>query len=262
MDYNAKYNFITSKVMLCDLKKMIYFYSPLSFKNITSVPVVITIISKPKKDITVVLNKDEMLGIPVEYFNGTISITPDGFKSGFSKKIYTLLEANGIVEEMSDRNKYLLLFAKNTKKSSNSVDDNRIIYIRYSYCVKNLLPFDIVLKVKGVAHENAITLCKGNEMFTDNISFFSNLEVSMQIPNITLESDVMLYRAINKNKHKGDAIESVIVYDLKGNDIELSTICLDDEKRIVVIYASTVLINLCELDSEVKFYYGNNSNSL
>ena len=262
MDYNAKYNFITSKVMLCDLKKMIYFYSPLSFKNITSVPVVITIISKPKKDITVVLNKDEMLGIPVEYFNGTISITPDGFKSGFSKKIYTLLEANGIVEEMSDRNKYLLLFAKNTKKSSNSVDDNRIIYIRYSYCVKNLLPFDIVLKVKGVAHENAITLCKGNEMFTDNISFFSNLEVSMQIPNITLESDVMLYRAINKNKHKGDAIESVIVYDLKGNDIELSTICLDDEKRIVVIYASTVLINLCELDSEVKFYYGNKSNSL
>ena len=262
MDYNRKYNFITSKVMLCDLKKMIYFYSPLSFKNITSVPVVITITSKPKSDITVVLNKDEMVGIPVEYFNGTISIMPNGFRNGFSKKIYTLLEANGIVEEMSDRNKFLLLFAKNTKKSTNTVEDNRIIYIRYSYCVKNLLPFDIVLKVKGVAHENAITLRKGNEMFTDNISFFSNLEVSMQIPNITLESDVMLYRAINQNKHKGDAIERVTVYDLKGNDIELSTICLDDEKRIVVIYASTVLINLCDLDSEVKFYYGNKANSL
>ena len=168
------------------------------------------------------MNKDEIYGIPFTYFNGTISILPQGFHQGFTNRIYTLLEANGIVDEMRERNTFLLLFSKNRKVQPQQ-ETNRIIYIRYSYCIKNLLPFNIAIQVKGTIRENEIVINKGDEIYTENISFFSNLDVNMRIPNISLDNTVTLYDAFKKaNKKENDIIESITLYDMKGRNIEIS----------------------------------------
>ena len=262
LDYKKNYNFVISKVEINQLKKFIFFYSPLSIKNVTKIPIEITLISKPRKDIKITLNKDEIYGIPFTYFNGTISILPQGFHQGFTNRIYTLLEANGIVDEMRERNTFLLLFSKNRKVQPQQ-ETNRIIYIRYSYCIKNLLPFNIAIQVKGTIRENEIVINKGDEIYTENISFFSNLDVNMRIPNISLDNTVTLYDAFKKaNKKENDIIESITLYDMKGRNIEISAMCYDEEKRIIVLFASTVIVNLCDMENQIQFYYGNRANNL
>jgi len=73
IEQNLKpYEYVISDIQYHDLKKFIYFYAPLVFKNKTQHSLMITLMNKNMSNLVIFLEPKKLTGIPYEYLEGNI----------------------------------------------------------------------------------------------------------------------------------------------------------------------------------------------
>ena len=128
-----KYCFLTSKIELQGLKKIIYFYSPLAFCNKTMFNFDIKINNSLNISILYKLLPKETIGIPFEYLNGTMEIKLEGCTEVKKFSIYKdFLLPEVIIDSNIDKNNIEDL-------DDNELDENKNIKnINNKYILKEI----------------------------------------------------------------------------------------------------------------------------
>ncbi len=172
LNFYINFSYIFSNVTIEKLRRHIYLYSPLTFTNKSNKKIFIIINAKNMSNYFLLIEPDETIGIPFEYFDGELKFELNGDISN-SLKIYDLLNTNvknnfnaytksfynKPVEIKFDK-EYLCIFVNENfiddkfnpsgNKEDFDVDVPKTLknyIISYPYCIRNLMPFDIKVKI-------------------------------------------------------------------------------------------------------------------
>ena len=235
-----KYNYIISKIEFHKLKKFIYFYSPLNFKNKTQFTFPITIRNNPYPELSFVLSPKSTIGIPYEYLNGSIVLTSESEDNqnvfNFKLKDF-LLTKRSIIEEIKiDSEKYINLYHPSVPQES-SFYIYKMIKIRISYTLRNCLPFDIQIIVNG--SKQFINIKKNESVDLPNISIYKNLYIKVFFYSFKTKNDVRIYNIQEPQRH----VPIQVTDDLNNPLNIFATLINDSNGREIAIHANTVIIN-------------------
>ena len=227
---NEKNNYVISKIEFHNLKKFIYFYSPLWFKNKTDFNFIVNFsitINNKKEEEKHVLNSKKIIGIPFEYLNGEINFQIENKNIIKSFKISEFFKKNKIeVNFSNDKNNLFINFNK-TSSIYNQIN------IRNSYVFRNCLPFIILLKLND---SEKIYPIKKNEIKTfNNISIFNDLYLQVYFYEFKTEKKYI----INKNSIP------IYLFDLKKNYIK---IYISKFGNNIIFHTNNILINHSNLN--------------
>jgi hypothetical protein len=76
----SRFEYIISLIKIDQIKHSIYFYSPLSFVNKSDKKLTITLKRKGIENLTTLLDSEETLGIPYQFFDGLIQFEYETFQ--------------------------------------------------------------------------------------------------------------------------------------------------------------------------------------
>jgi hypothetical protein len=236
-------DYVVSQIKFKNLKKYIYFYSPLTFKNKTQHCIIVLLKKKNLSNHFTLLESKKILGVPVEYLDGEINfIYEDASPQVF--QIKSILEKPNFQSNLIFNNKCLnLLEVQEGGK-------NKMITINNSYCIRNCLPFDIQLVIMKTRSVNLIP--RGECLFIDELLQSDMLTVSIFFLNYRSAKEVVLHNP--KEKAKESQIVQFNMLDDKGLNLVLFATLINGDTKTIVIHSKGVLINNTLLD--VKFYYG------
>ena len=231
---------IISRISLKKLKKFIYFYSSLSFKNKTNFIIGFNLYKKGLPLLRVTLSKKETFGIPYEYLQeGTFQLSINK-KSGKVYQLSSFLQDKEIIEEINFDGVYINLYHPKGGKYL-----NKTVRIRMSYTMMNCLPFEIQVVMKDVNEMHVIK--KNEKVDISSISRHKNLKCFLYFYNFHTKKEVTL---VNLKENK-----TLIQIELENNErqsiIIYATIIICDSV-MVVFHSSSVLLN--HTDLALKFW--------
>ena len=253
-ELNTKFNYVISKIEFHSLKKFIYFYSPLSFKNKTKFNFHIDLRNNITNNLSFDLEPKQIIGIPFEFLNGDIEIKLGNSKIFKRFGIYHFLESNKeIIDEVEykDENHIstYIHFCNSISSISNNNYKNRIIKLRTSFTIRNCLPFDIQTIVND--SHNFFNIKKNEIVPLNNISIKAKLFIQLFFYEFkTLES-------VQIQKYENNTNIPITVYDKHNNSITVYVSLFDRE---IIIHANTIIINHTNLN--LCFYYGEDENEI
>ena len=251
------YNYLVSKINFKYypfMRKFIYLYSPLTFKNKTDFKILFTLICKSQPNINIIIEPNSIIGITYEYLSGLIHISLFNEKKIMPKifRCFSFLNSNSnLLEEFKLANSFFIL-----KKN---LTDNYVNIIN-AYKVINCLPFDITLILK---EQNEIfTIKKNLSANISSISYKKNFKCFIYLNNFHSNKEVILV-----NKENGKFQRNVIkLEDNENNNITIYSEVLNENRNsiyTIILFCGSVIINhsglLCET---LKFYYINDINKL
>lgn len=246
-----KFDYIVSTIKFNNLRKFIYFYSPMSFKNKTENPIIVSLVKRGLSNFFMFLDPKKTVGVPIEYLEGEVQFI---YEDSEPKIFYVkkLLTSNIIKEELQFNKKCFNLLYKHSENSR-----NKIVTINNSYCIRNCLPFDI--QVVLIKTKEVISIPRGGKIYTDALSVNDPLVVSIFFLSFRTPKEVTLFNPSEKEKgesqHKSLVLNtSFSCIDDKGFPVILNASLLKGDTKTLVIHSKGVIINNTLLD--VKFYYG------
>jgi hypothetical protein len=247
----SKFDYIVSTIKFNNLRKFIYFYSPLSFKNKTENSIIVSLVKRGLSNFFMFLDPKKTVGVPIEYLEGEVQfIYEDSEPKIFSVK--KLLTSGVIKEELEFNKKCFNLLYKHSINAR-----NKVVTINNSYCIRNCLPFD--LQVVIIKTKEVILIPRAGKIYTDALSVNDPLIVSIFFLSFRTPKEVTLFNP--KEKEKGESQHKSLVLntsftciDDKGFPVVLYASLLKGDTKTLVIHSKGVIINNTLLD--VKFYYG------
>ena len=236
---SSPYDFIVSTITLKKLKKFVYFYSPLCFKNKTPFPIYINLIKKGLEVLKINLPQKGTTGIPYEYLvNGTFQLTMNGINS----KIYPMssfINDREIIEEINFNGQYVNLYIP---KNDNR---NKIIRIRTSYSIRNCLPFSIQVVLNE--QNEMFEIGKGDITTISSISIKKSLKCFLFFYNFHSKKELILFNV----KDTKNLPSTITLEDNEGGILSLNISIIKRDSIIVVLHASSILINHTTLPLQV-----------
>ena len=231
-----KYSYIVSTIEYHNLKKHIYFYPPLSFKNKTNFTFNILLHNK-QKDQNITLYPKQTIGIPFEFLNGHIRITVVNGTKSFSYPLQYFLVNKDCTEEMQiDGENYINLYHP-TIYGENTFFSYKIINILTSYSIRNCLPFDIQIIVNHF--ERFININQNETVSLPFISVKDNLYVQLFFYSFRTKDKALIF-----NRKEQKAIVPIVVHDERDNPLELyASIISVDNGTEIILHANTLIIN-------------------
>ncbi len=257
-ELNNKYNYVISKIEFHSLKKFVYFYSPLSFKNKTKFKFHIDLRNNITNNISFDIEPRKTIGIPFEYLNGDIEIKLENSKIFKRFGIYQFLESNKeIIDEVEykDENNVstYIHFCNSVSSITNNNYKNKIIKLRTSYTIRNCLPFDIQAIVND--NQKFFNIKKNEIVPLNNISIKAKLFIQLFFYEFNTLERVQLHN-LDSNDNSDSSIP-ITVYDKFKNSITVYVSLFDRE---IIVHANTIIINHTNLN--LFFYYGEDENEI
>ncbi len=269
---NNPLNYIVSRIEFNNLKKHIYFYSPLCFKNKTKFNFIIDLRNKyEKKNLVINLSQNQTLGIPFEYLNGDLDIQLLNSKIHYTFPIKDFLTSElEIINEIKfshnvDKIIYIHFQNQNNDKNFKSFK-NKIIKIKTSYIIQNCLPFEIQIITNS---SNDFFNIKKNEIISlENTSIYSSLSLKIFFYSFKTKNNVIIkenensYLMTESDMDTSIDTESIIFKENKDKKIykNIPILLYDDnnncvtifatlyKERKIIIYSNTILINHSNLN--------------
>jgi hypothetical protein len=271
---NNSLEYVISEVRGNDLRKFVYFYSPLIFKNKTRTNIYIKLLRKDLPDFNTVITPRGNIGIPFEYLDGVIQFgISDDMQYNRGSDVKSFLLHSFDQTEMKIKDVYLNFI---TDSLQNKKRNYICVTISNTYILRNCLPFDMMLEVffEDGRKSRLYDLPKSEKIYIEMLSMQQNLILNMKCLDFTNNSkpmtlfDVGKFRSTsmkNKNEKDINAINNHIfntsftLFDEKGLPIKLYTALVDfNESRILVIYANSIIIDNTLMN--LKFFYSKDKN--
>lgn len=189
--------YVVSEVKYNDLRKFIYFYSPLIIKNKLQRNVRLTFRRKDLQDVEMLVEPKKSVGVPFEYLDGSIEFKFQGIGIGsdigavYDTKTFLLQSFNKT--EIKIRGYiYNLISHQNDNKKKKYMTVN----ICPSYVIRNCLPFDIDLSlisntsnvnytqlINSGSTDSSIKILKSERYYVESLSQADNLSVNFKMQN-------------------------------------------------------------------------------
>jgi hypothetical protein len=270
---NNSLEYIISEVRYNDLRKYVYFYSPLVFKNKTRMNIYIKLIRKELPDLSMVIQPKGNIGIPFEYLDGVVQfgIHEDmQYNRGSDVKTFLLHSFDHTEMKIKDIHlNFVTDSLQNRKRNYISVN------ISSTYILRNCLPFDMILEVffEDGRKSRPYDLPKSEKIYIDMLAMHQNLVLNMKCLEFSNSKPITLFdvskfrTGSQKNKTEKDVNSlnnyifntSFILNDEKGLPVKLYTSLVDyAESRVLVIYSNSIIIDNTLMN--LKFFYSKDKN--
>jgi len=223
LNFFIMYSFIFSSVIIEKLRRHIYLYSPLTFTNKFNQKIFLILKAKHMSNLLIFAEPEEIIGIPFEYFDGEICFELNGNISN-SFKIFDLLYFNPKYNsnkyiysnynntiDIKFENQYLCMFLNeeflNNKFTSSEISSKIDInvfktmknyIISFPYCIRNLMPFDILIKIKN--HNPDVLTNKIKEISKGSNNIKKNINLKETNPSIKDKNENFIQMELCKNQ--------------------------------------------------------------
>ncbi len=246
----SSFEYIISLIKIDQIKHSIYFYSPLNFINKSDKSLKITLKRKGIEDLIYIMSPFNTIGIPYQYFDGFIQFEYESFKP-LKYEIRKFLQTRNIEEELNFNGFLFFLFYKSFSADPKKTDPYKNILITAPYIVKNLLPFDITIKILNGISIKPLTymLPKTEKAHIYHSSTDKDLLCHLEFLDFRTKDQITLF-----NKKSKSVNEIFTMEDKYKNKLNLCVCLIDTKTRTLGIYCTAVLINNTVLNN-VSFYY-------
>jgi hypothetical protein len=187
--------YIVSEVKYHDLRKFVYFYSPLIMKNKLQRKVRLIFRRKDLQDLEMIIDPKKSVGVPFEYLDGSIEFKFQGIGSDtgvvYDTKTFLLQSFNKT--EMKIRG---YIFNLISHQSDNRKKKYITVNICPSYVIRNCLPFDIDVclhsntgnmnytnQLNSGTVDSCIKIEKSERHYVESLSLTDNLLVNLKMQN-------------------------------------------------------------------------------
>lgn len=254
----SKFEYIVSLIKIDQIKHSIYFYSPLSFTNKSDKQIRIRLRREGVHDYITILNNEETLGIPYEYFDGFIQFDYLNFNP-ITYELRKFLTAKYLEDEMNFNGFLFCFYFKSSFTDIDRIDPFKNILITSPFIIRNLLPFDFIMHINDGRALNPIEyrLKKTEKIHINDSSIHNELSCSIHFLKFRTLSPIKLYCYKSKNVN-----EAFIVEDQYKNKLKLCVCLIDAKTRTIGIYSSGVLINNTLLDFFNIYYFNKKKKEL
>ena len=249
------FEYIISYVKILDLKKTIIFYSPILFVNNLKKDIIVTVRKKNMEKKSIIKPKNTF-AISYIYLDGNIEFK---FKEDDQPQIFdirTFLQNNFNQIEMRFDNLHISLIGNN-KLYYNSKKKYIMINIISPYTIRNCLPFNLEILLKGekfiILKNSSLNIYKityNDTLIFDQIKCLDFLNDKKQ--------DITIYFYKNEENKKNQILTNLRLklYDAKKRSILLYySIPQNTINNTIIFYPPGIIYN--ESMTELKLYYNN-----